>query len=212
LSASTLYFATSTAPLILGFVTTEAQLGYYSAAEKLIKATVAILNPASQALYPRVTATRVKSDFLALQLIRKSLLICGGISFIVSFTVLCFAKPICRLILGASFAPSAHLVQWLAPLPFLFGLMSVLGTQTMIAFDMDSAISRIMLAGAALAVPLTVLLSWRFGPSGAAGASVLIAAFMVAAMITMLHKRGLRVWLTPELKTAELIGRSEREI
>jgi PST family polysaccharide transporter len=193
LSASTLYLSASSTPLILGFVSTKAEVGYYSAAEKLIRACTALLSPATQALYPRIAATKAQSNTLALKLIRRSFALFGGISLWVSLLVLCFADPVCRFVLGSAFVPSIYLLKWMAPLPFLSALMSVLGTQTMLAFEMDSAMSHTLLQGSLLAFPLTLLLAWRFGALGAAVATVVVTVFMVAAMANSVHRSGLRI-------------------
>jgi O-antigen/teichoic acid export membrane protein len=129
-----------------------------------------------------------------LQLIRKSLGAVGGLSLVVSALVFFLARPICRIVLGHSFAPSAYLLEWLSPLPLLCGLMSVLGTQTMLTFEMDSLMSWIVLASAGVSVPLTLTLSWLFGAAGAAIASVTVAALTVSAMIIALRVHGLSVW------------------
>jgi PST family polysaccharide transporter len=197
LSASTLYLSASSTPLILGFVSTKAEVGYYSAAEKLIRACTALLSPATQALYPRIAATKAQSNALALKLIRRSFAFFGSISLCVSLSVFCFADPICRFVFGLAFVPSIYLLKWMAPLPFLSALMSVLGTQTMLAFEMDSAMSRILLWGSILAFPLTLLLAWQFGALGAAVAAVAVAVFMVAAMANSVHRSGLRVLRLP---------------
>jgi O-antigen/teichoic acid export membrane protein len=193
LSASTLYLSASSTPLILGFVSTKAEVGYYSAAEKLIRACTALLSPATQALYPRITATKAQSTTLALKLIRRSFAFFGGISLCVSLLVFCFADPVCRLVLGSAFIPSIYLLKWMAPLPFLTALMSVLGTQTMLAFEMDAAMSRILLQGSSLAFPLTLFLAWKFGALGAAVATVVVAVFMAAAMANSVHRSGLGI-------------------
>jgi O-antigen/teichoic acid export membrane protein len=194
LSGSALYLSQSSTTVILGFVGGAAQVGYYSAAEKLIKAATAALNPISQALYPHITAIRAESQMQALQLIRKSLAVVGGLSLMVSVSVLCLARPIGGIVLGHSFGPSIYILQCLAPLPLLSGLAGIFGTQTMLTFEMDAAMSRIMLASAALGVPLTLLLSWRFGAQGAAIASVTIAFLVVLSMVFVLRSRGLSIW------------------
>jgi hypothetical protein len=84
--------------------------------------------------------------------------------------------------------------------------MSVLGTQTMLIFEMDSVMSRIMLASAALGVPLTLTLSWLFGAAGAATASVAIAALMVTVMMVALRTRGLIVWREPAKTSIAAVG------
>ncbi len=194
LSGSALFLCTSSTAVILGFTTGRAQVGYYTAAEKLIKACIAALSPLLQALYPHITATRAASRVSALRLIRKSLVATACLSLAVSLATLLLAGPVCRVFLGASFAPSVALLRWMSPLPVLFGLMSVLGTHTMLVFEMDSLMSRIMLAGACAGLPVTLAMSIALGPKGAAAASVLVAGFIVAAMIAALHVRGLSVW------------------
>jgi PST family polysaccharide transporter len=112
------------------------------------------------------------------------------------------ARPLCHLILGKSFEHSITVVQCLSPLPLLFGLTSVLGTQTMLVFEMDALLSKIMLLSAAGGVPTTFVLSICFGAAGAAAASVTTAAFMAAAMLFALHSKGMHIWQRPKPQVA----------
>jgi len=136
---------------------------------------------------------------MAAQLIRRSFVFFGGISLLVSLLVFWFAGPACRLILGSAFAPSVNVLRWMSPLPFLSAMTCVLGTQTMLAFEMDSAMSRILLAGTVVTFPLTASLAWKFGAQGAAAAAVVVAVCMVIAMAVSVERRGLRVWGTTAL-------------
>ncbi|MBV8552230.1 MAG: flippase [Acidobacteriaceae bacterium] len=194
LSGAALFLCTSSTAVILGFVARREQVGYYTAAEKLIKACIAAFNPLGQALYPHIAAARTGSCLFALRLIRNSFWVTGGLAFAASIATFALARPVCGLVLGASFAPSSQLLRWMSPLPFLFGLMSVLGIQTMVVFELDSVMSRIMMAGACAGIPLTILLSRYLGPRGAAMASVIEAGGMVAAMAVALRVRGFPVW------------------
>jgi O-antigen/teichoic acid export membrane protein len=174
-------------------------VGYYCAAEKLIRACTALLSPANQAFYPRIAATRAKSGTLAVQLIRRSFVLFGGISLLVSLLVFCFADPVCRLILGPAFTPSISILRWMSPLPFLSAMMCVFGTQTMLTFEMDSAMSRILLTGTVATLPLDASLAWMFGARGAAVSAVLVATCMVIATAVSVERRGLRIWATAAL-------------
>jgi len=194
ISGCALYLSTSSTTVVLGFSAGKAEVGYYSAADKLIKAATSMLSPMTQALYPHITALKNASRSSALALIRKSLLSTGALAFLTSLASLTLARPICHLFLGASFNPSIHVLQWLSPLPLLFGLMSVFGTQTMLVFEMDSAMSRIMLASAIAGVPLTLALARPFGARGAAAGAAVLAFSMLMAMIVTLRYRGLAVW------------------
>ena len=194
LSGSALFFSTSSTTVILGFVAGKTQVGYFSAADKLVKASIAVLNPLGQALYPHLTGVKLRSRELALRLIRKSFVIMGTLSLVASIVTFFLARVLCNIVLGPSFTPSIAVLKWLSPLPLLFGLMNVLGTQTMLVFEMDKLLTGIMLRSAAIALPLTVFMSMLFGASGAAAASVLLAGCIVAAMVAALRIQGLPVW------------------
>ncbi len=93
-SGSALYLSTSSTTVVLGFTAGKAEVGYYSAADKLIKAAISVLSPVTQALYPHITALKMASRSSALQLIRKSLLSTGVLSLCASISTLVLARPI----------------------------------------------------------------------------------------------------------------------
>jgi polysaccharide transporter, PST family len=197
LSVSAFQISASSSIVILGFVASKIEVGYFSAADKLIKASIAALNPLGQALYPHITTAKLRSPASALHLIRKTLFVVGSLSISVSIVAALWARPVCHIIVGRSFDHSIAVLQCLSPLPLLFGLTSVFGTQTMLVFEMDVLFSKIMLLSAVVALPVTVVLSISFGAVGAAVASVTTAGFMVAAMLFALHARGMHVWQRP---------------
>jgi PST family polysaccharide transporter len=205
LSSSALYLCTSSTPVILGFVSNKTQVGYFSAADKLIRAATSLLSPVSQALYPYLTAMKAESTLSALQLIRKSFISIGLLSLGASVLIFALASPLSTLVFGSEFGDSAHVLQWLSPLPLLFGLMNVLGTQTMLVFEMDRKMSQIMLAGAAVGIPLSVALSFLFGALGAASATLIMTALMVLAMFVTLRLDGFSVWRPSRQRSSALL-------
>lgn len=208
LSASALQLSSSSTVVILGFVAGKVEVGYFSAADKLIKASIAALNPLGQALYPHITAAKLRSSASALHLIRKSFFVMGVLSVCISAVTAIWARPACIVILGKSFEHSIAVLQYLSPLPLLFGLSNVFGMQTMLVFDMDALFSKIMLLSAIVALPVTVVLSASHGAVGAATASVITAAFMLAAMLFALHEKGMHIWKSPKPQAATLIDAS----
>jgi O-antigen/teichoic acid export membrane protein len=206
LSGSALFVSTSNATVILGFTAGQVQVGYFSAADKLIKAAVAALNPIGQALYPHLTGIKAKSKDQALLLIRKSFVAMGALALLISLVTLVFARPICDIVLGRSFSQSAAVLEWLSPLPLLLGLTNILGTQTMLVFDMDREFTRIMLRNVALALPLTILASALFGASGAAATTSLTTALLVFAMGATLRAQGLSIWRNLFSKAVPVTG------
>jgi PST family polysaccharide transporter len=206
LSGSAFYVSTSSTTVLLGLVSDKRQVGYYSAAEKLVRAAIAALNPVTQALFPHVMVVKAKSSLRAFQLLRKSFRLLGSLSLALSVIIFLTARPVCRVTLGSSFSPSISILRALSPLAVLFGLIGVFGTQTLLTFQMDRAVSKIMLAAAALGAPLTLALSWRLGGLGAAFASTIVAATTVVFMMAALNSRGLRVWSSSDANLEEILS------
>lgn len=197
LSNSAVYLLSSTTVIILGLVAGSSAAGYYAAADKLIKAAGALVNPFTQALYPHLSSLRAQSEDAALRLIRKSLFWVGGVTLLAAVAAFTFAAPLADGLLGSRFAPSAVVLRSMSPLLVLIGLNNVLGTQTMMVFDLDAAVARISLRYLLLSVSLTVLLSLRWGAAGAALANVAGAAMTLTWMIGALKKAHLAIWRKP---------------
>ena len=198
LSASAVQLSSSSTVVILGFVAGKTEVGYFSAADKLIKASIAALNPLAQALFPHITVAKLRSSASALQLIRKAFFAVGTVAACVSVATVVLAGPVCHLIFGKSFDHSITVLRCLSPLPLLFGLASVFGTQTMLVFEMDALFAKVMLFSAVLALPVTVVLTVWFGATGAAAGSVATAIFIVSAMLFVLHTKGMHIWERPQ--------------
>lgn len=194
LSNSSLFLSFSSTTVILGLVATKTEVGYYSAADKLVKASIAILSPISQALYSHIAAEKCRSSFSALQMIRRSVAPMLILSLSLSVATGILARPFCRLLLGDSFAHSAMVLECLSPLPLLFASVAVFGTQTMLIFDMEMALTKAVSVATVSTIPITVLLSIYWGAVGAALSSVILAALVVAGMLVALQIKGLPVW------------------
>jgi len=197
LSGAALFLVTYSTTAILGSVSSAAEVGYFSAADKLIKAPIAALNPLSQALYPHTVSARIASSYRALRLLRKTLLAMRALSTLASAATLFLAVPVCRVLLGGGFQRSTIVLQCMAPLPVLFGLLNVFGTQTMLVFGMDSKLTRILFACALVGLPVAVLMSFVLGSVGAAMASVVTMILIVTAMYVCLRRNGFRLWSMP---------------
>ena len=189
-----LFLCNSSVYLILGFTVAKTELGYFSAADKLIKAATSAITPFTQVLFPHITALKVQSREAAVRVMRKGFFSLGIISSMISLVTLVFSGIVCRLLLGPAFLPSVQILRLLSPMPLLLGLMAALGTNTMVVLGMDRSISRIFLGGAAMGIPVNLVLCWALGARGAAIASIATAAAMVVAMIMTLRAQGIRIW------------------
>ena len=191
-AAVTLY--TSGNVSILGFLTNMSVAGYYSAAEKLMRAAVGLFGPISQSVYPRAAQLAASSRDAALRLTRQMLVLMGGMGFAASLGLLVIAPLICPILLGNKFLPSVTILQILSPLPLLLALSNVLGVQVMIPFKHDRAVMFILVAAGLFNVCLGVLLAPRWQGNGMALSVTLSELLVTAAMFFHLARHGLVTW------------------
>ncbi|RYF44036.1 MAG: flippase, partial [Comamonadaceae bacterium] len=166
-TASVSLYTTSNV-VLLGLVSHPQVVGYFAAAEKLIRAVQGLLAPVSQAIYPHVTRLALDSRAKALEFLHRLLKYQGSCMLLLSVAVFGLADPIVRALFGAEFVESILVLQCLSALPFIVGLSNVLGVQTMLNFDMQSAFHRLLLAAGFINVTLVLVLAAAFGAPGAA--------------------------------------------
>ncbi len=180
---------TNTNVFLVGMLAGSAQAGYFSAAEKLVRATQGLINPITLAIFPHVSSLAKESRGAALKFIYRSLKWLGGLTLLPSVGLVAFAGPIAAVCFGREAAGSAPVIRWIAFLPFLIAISSVLGVQTMVAFGLDRQFSRILLAAGMLNLVLALPLVFLFGAVGA-GASVLVTETFVTATMWVVLSRG----------------------
>jgi PST family polysaccharide transporter len=174
----------------LGLLTNPTVVGYYSAAEKIVKATSGLLGPLSQASYPRFSKMASKSKALVLQWGRRMLFLMGIIGFILSLALLLGSSAIVRLVLGTEYELSIMVVRILAPLPFLIAISNILGVQIMFAFRYEKKVfTRVLLAGL-INIILAILLAPILKASGMAIAVLSSEAFITISYFTYLWNKG----------------------
>lgn len=184
LSTAAISLYTSSNVFLLGLLSNPTAVGYFSAAEKIIKAAQGLVGPVSQAVYPHVAALSASSREAALVFIGKLLRYQGVATLLLSLGLFALAEPVVDLVLGSGFQASVHLVQWMAALPFIIGLSNVFGIQTMLNFEMKQTFSRIVIASGLINIMLILPLAHWLGAQGAA-ISVLLTEIIVTSLMTL---------------------------
>jgi PST family polysaccharide transporter len=178
---------------ILGLFTNNTIVGYYSAAEKLIKAAQGLLTPISQSVYPFISEVAAKSRQEALRFIRKLVRFVGGGSFVVSLLTFIFAEFIINIALGSQYQRSVIVLRILAFLPFIIGLSNILGVQTMLTFDFKKAFSRILVCAGFLNICLALILVPLYRHIGVSIAVLTTETFVTICMFFYLKSKGVHV-------------------
>lgn len=200
-STAAISLYTNTNVFLVGILAGNTEAGYFSAAERLVRAMQGLITPVTQAVFPHMNAIAAESRKSALRLAKRTLKWMSGISFFFSVTILVLAGPIVVLCFGHHAAPCVPVIRWIALLPLLVAVSNVLGIQTMITFNLDRQFSLILvLAGifnAVIAIPLV-----HFFAATGAGAAVLCTEFLVTvSMWLILERHGIRI-LAPERSAA----------
>lgn len=191
LSTAAISLYTSSNLFILGLLTTPVAVGYFSAADKIIKAIQGLLAPINQAIYPHINALFVKSKGKAILFIRKSLLIIGLFSFLLSISIFFTAEFSVITLLGRDYIPSIGIVRILAFLPFIIALSNVFGIQTMVTFGYKKEFSNILIFSGVLNILLIIPLTLFFREIGTAFSNLIVEIAVTLLMLIFLQKKGI---------------------
>lgn len=187
---------------ILGFFASNTIVGYYSSAEKVVKAVSSVISPLVQTIYPYLSKALQESRERALWILNKMFIIItvgmGLLSLIVGF----FAEPLVIIGLGEQYTETIPLLQILAPMPLVLGWANIFGILTMINFDYKKELSRIYIAASLFSVVLMFLLIPSFREYGTAWIAILTETFATLLMIVFLWRKGVHVW-TPSKNRKE---------
>lgn len=180
---------------ILGLVASPAVVGYFAAADKLIKAVQGIIQPVSQAVYPHIAALISKSKENALTFIGKLLRITGASMLGISIILFIFSAPLSNLLFGEKFSSSIELIEIMAAVPFLIGLNTVFGAQFLVQFNLGRLLSISSILPALIHITVLYFIAISWGASGVAALMVFTETLVLAVRLVGLqcqHKQMLR--------------------
>jgi PST family polysaccharide transporter len=182
LSMAGLSLTASTNIFILGFVATPAEVGYYSAAYRVIVALRMLVSPIVTAIYPHISHMAASSKQNAVRFLKRYSLLLALPFFFVSVGLWIGAPLIVDILFGPRFAPTKGILRILAPQPFLLALSHNFSTFFMLAFGYDKQWSRIIFQIVILNLAILLLLLWVM-PSASAVAltGTLLDGYSVAA-------------------------------
>lgn len=190
LSSAAISMYTATTIVLLGFICGPAVVGYFTAADKVRQMLQGLINPISQALFPRVSSLMKVNTLRAFTFLRKLLFIQGIATFIISINIFFFSSDIIHLLYGQKFQNSIEVLKILAWLPFITGLSNVFGIQTLLTSGNKVVFSRILLLGGGLNIIILIPLARYFSGAGAAISVICVeSAILLMMFFTILKLR-----------------------
>ena len=178
---------------ILGIMTNDTVVGHYAAASKLIESVKGLLAPISNAVFPHVSVLYKESKDKAVRFLCRMVRLVGGASFIISLMVCIFAEESVQLIMGSSYGESVLLLRIISFLPFIVGLSNIFGIQAMVAFGMQRAFSRILMASAVLNLVLVFPMIYLWQDVGLSVTVVMVEIFVTVSMYIVLRKNKITI-------------------
>lgn len=184
-AAISLYSNTNT--LLVGLISGTEQAGYFSLADKIIRAFTALVAPIIQAAYPHVVRLVAKSRGAAVLFLRATVRRGALLGLLMGLSILLLARPISSLAFGRAGSTVVPLVQALSFFP-LFGCLNfILGTLVLMPFGYDREQSRFLIGAGLLNVVLGLLLIPRYGALGGVIGMSAIEALQTAGSALILY-------------------------
>jgi PST family polysaccharide transporter len=189
LSMASVGLYTAGNPFILGLFADHTVVGYYSAAEKIVKGALGLVGPISQAAYPRFSKMASESKTQALKWGRAMLLVMSSLGLALSMALFVWAPTIVAVLLGATYRPSTEVIRTLAPIVFLISTATVWSTLMLIPFGHDRAVTTILVIAGAINLIAAFLLIPQHQEIGMAVAVLLSEGFVtIASLVYSLHR------------------------
>ncbi|HIE54050.1 MAG TPA: hypothetical protein EYP90_02520, partial [Chromatiaceae bacterium] len=211
LSTASISLYTAGNAFVLGLLTNPTMVGYYSAAEKIVKGVMNLLGPIRQAAYPRFSKLAIESRAKALYWGKRMMLVMSVLGAGLSLVLVFGAPVIVTILLGSQYGPSVGVIRVLAGLPLLIGASNVLGIQIMLPFGKDRAFMTILLGAGVTNIAFAVLLAPHWQAMGMAMAVLITETIVTASMLIYLQSCGLSPLSRRSAQTKTLLKQGRNE-
>lgn len=189
LSTLAINLYTTSDVVILGILTNNTIVGYYSGADKLINCIKRGVGAVNDAVYPYISKMMKESYEKGIHFLKKQLLvytICGFIGGIALYILSPWVIPV---LLGRQYLPSIGPLQIMAFVPLVVAMSNVMGYETMLPLGMEKIFSKVLIAASVFnLIIIYPLISWD-GANGTALAVLATETFVTGMMAMILWKK-----------------------
>ncbi|SDJ11529.1 Membrane protein involved in the export of O-antigen and teichoic acid [Halanaerobium congolense] len=159
--------------VMLGILTNDEAVGYYTSANKMVKVIVALVTSLGTVLLPRMSYY-IKNDLTkeVNRLINKSINFITLLAFPASVGVFMLAKPIILIFTGDGYIEAISTIRILSPVILIIGLSNLIGVQILLSHGKEKLTLISTSIGALTNFLLNLLLIPYFNHNGAAIATI----------------------------------------
>ncbi len=183
---------TTANPFVLGLLLPTPELvAPYGTAERIARAVQGLLNPLSQAFYPRISVLVGKNRARAAKFARLSLALMVGVGVAMAIALAAAAPLGIWFLTGETPADAVMMLRLLAVVIPLVAISNVLGIQWMLPLGMDKTFNAIIIGASLLNLAMAVTLVPLMGAMGMVWAVVTTETLVVAGLYILLRWRKL---------------------
>lgn len=174
--------------LMLGFMTSYQEVGYYNSATHISKAILVIVTSLSAVAIPRVALYAKENNIEAVNaLISKSCSIVSFLALPLTIGIICISPVFVPLFFGEAFRGAIIPLMIISGVIVAIGFNNLTGIQILIGMGYDKLFLRAVLAGSVLNLILNLIMIPFIGASGAAISSVCAESLIL--LITYIYIR-----------------------
>jgi PST family polysaccharide transporter len=174
---------TTTNIVLLGFLSTDYDVGIFTAAYKIVAVFISIITiPIGQSIYPNIAHSFSKSSEEGVKKIIKALKFLIPLTLFSSFLLLIFSNFFISVLFGTKFGEANKVIKILSFLPFIIGLSNLFGIQGLLNLKKDKYVYLITSLGALIGLLLNLCLIPLLRFNGAA-ISWLITEIVITIMM-----------------------------
>jgi PST family polysaccharide transporter len=193
LSMASMIAMSSTNTMILGLMTAPDQVGLLNAAQRLIIAARALMNPITSAVYPHMSKLAISSRKDGLRFLQRQVLWTAAPFLVISLGLFFFSQLAVHLLYGAKYGETAVLLRLMSLIPVVHAVSMCYGAYYMLAFGYEKEWSKIIVRMMVLNfVCIFVLVLFMRPVRAIALATTLTDIFSAASCIFFYRKTALR--------------------
>lgn len=189
LSTLAINLYTTSDVVILGILTNNTIVGYYSGADKLINCIKRAIGAVNDAVYPYISKVMQESYEKGIYFLKRQLMIytiCGMIGGVILY----FISPVgIPWLLGEKYIPSIGPLQIMAFVPLVVAMSNVMGYETMLPLGMESIYSHVLIAASVFNLVIIYPLISSWGAEGTSWAVLCTETFVTLMMAIILWKK-----------------------
>jgi PST family polysaccharide transporter len=187
-SSVAISFYTTSTSIVIGLLSNNLMLGYFTAADKLVQVVKSLYSPVSQAIYPLISKKIHRNKQSGVNLIEKTAWILCGCMFFISLSLFLFADSIVIAIFGNQFSQSVIFLKIMAFLPFLISLSNVFGVLGLHNLGESALVSKYIATVGTLHIFLIYFIESFYGAIGVASLVVFTEVIITALSIYYFRK------------------------